>query len=221
MNLPARHDRQVGVASIAVDATTVEETRRALHAVGEQVLARPQYRTSGTIRLQVSPGGFSTVADPRLRVDGVELVSGDQRLAISGTTTEALGQAVGVTAGVPEGLYHDHSDVRTDKVLTADPAAAWIAGCFATGEQAMRRLAPDQQPVLWPEHFDLAITADGVGYGVSPGDSYHAEPYAYVSPATPRSDDFWTAPFGALRPMRDLPDPETLLTFFAEARDRT
>jgi len=156
-----------------------------------------------------------------LRVDGVELVSGGQRLAISGTTTDALGQAVGLTAGVPEGLYHDHSDVRTDKVLSADPAAAaWIADCFASGEQAMRRLAPDEQPVLWPEHFDLAITADGVGYGVSPGDSYHAEPYAYVTPATPQSDGFWNAPFGALRPMRDLPDVGTLLNFFTEARDR-
>lgn len=209
------------LASIAVDVTTVEETRRALHALGEQVLAGPQYRTSGTIRLRLSAGGFGTVAEPALRVDGVELVAGDRRLPISGTTTEALGEAVGVSAGVPEGLYHDHSDVRTDKVLDADPdAAAWIAECFASGEQAMRQLAPQEEPVLWPEHFDLAITADGVGYGVSPGDSYHAEPYAYVSPATPRSDDFWNAPFGALRSMRDLTDVEAVLSFFTDARDR-
>lgn len=203
-------------------ATTVEETRRALHAVAEQVLAGPQYRTSGTIRLRVAPGGFGTVAEPHLRVEGVELVFDDRRIPISGSTTEELGRAVGVQAGIPEDLYGDHSDVRTDKVLAADPlAAGWIADCFSTGEQAMRRLAPAEQPVLWPEHCDLAITADNIGYGVSPGDSYHAQPYAYVTPATPRSDDFWNAPFGALRPMRDLTDVEALLSFFTAARERT
>ena len=38
------------------------------------------------------------------------------------------------------------------------------------------------QPVLWPEHFDLAIDVDEVNYGVSPGDGYHGAPYAYVGP---------------------------------------
>lgn len=204
-----------------MDVATVEETRRALHLVAEQVLAGPQHRASGTIRLRVSPGGFSTVTEPQLRVEGVELICADQRLALSGATCAALGRAVGVLAGVPEGLYHDHSDVRTDVVLAADPEAArWIADCFAAGERAMGRLAPDEQPVLWPEHFDLAITAGGVGYGVSPGDSYHAEPYAYVTPATARSDEFWSAPFGALRPMRELTGVEALLDFFTEGRTR-
>ncbi|MGB9378718.1 MAG: hypothetical protein WCB04_14525 [Mycobacteriales bacterium] len=204
-----------------MNLSNVEETRRGLHAVGEQVLAGPQYLASGTIRLRITAGGFATVADPGLQVDGMDLVSGDQRLPISGMTAEALGRAVGVAAGIPEGLYNDHSGVRTDRVLTLDPdAARWIAECFANGDQAMRQLAPSETPVLWPEHFDVAITAEAMGYGVSPGDSYHAEPYAYVTPATPRSDDFWSAPFGALRPMRDLPDADSLLAFFTEARDR-
>jgi hypothetical protein len=83
---------------------TVERTRHALHAVAELLLAGPQYRTSGTIKLQVCPGGFRTRSEPALRVDGVELVSGDLRLPLSGTTITALGQAVGVAAGPPNGL---------------------------------------------------------------------------------------------------------------------
>lgn len=43
-------------------------------------------------------------------------------------------------------------------------------------------------PQLWPEHFDVAIElgsdAQGVraGYGASPGDELHSEPYLYVVP---------------------------------------
>jgi hypothetical protein len=45
-------------------------TRRCLHGVGELVLAGPQYRATGKLRLGVVPGGFATVMTPQLRVDG-------------------------------------------------------------------------------------------------------------------------------------------------------
>ena len=44
--------------------TGMTATRRALHGVAEYLLAGPQYRASGTIRLRVSDGGFATVAEP-------------------------------------------------------------------------------------------------------------------------------------------------------------
>jgi hypothetical protein len=125
-----------------------------------------------------------------------------------------------VDVGGPVGLYPDSSDVRPDDVLELDrDAARWLATCWAAGDTALRRLSAEQ-PILWPEHFDVGVLADGFGFGVSPGDGYVAEPYAYVSPPAPRSGTFWNAPFGAARPMRELDnaDPDTVLAFFAEGR---
>jgi hypothetical protein len=197
-------------------------TRRALHGVAEVILAGPQYRSSSTIRLSVGDGGFATIREPRLRVEGAELVVGERRLPLSGTTYAELASSAGVDIGAPEGLYHGGSGAAPDDPVEADPAAArWIAQCLATGAAAMRRLAPDQMPILWPEHFDVSVTVDEVNYGVSPGDDYHAEPYAYVGPHTPREGEFWNAPFGAARPMRDLGDDDGVLAFFVEGRRRT
>ena len=58
--------------------------------------------------------------------------------------------------------------------------------------------------MLWPEHFDIAIRVDDVNYGVSPGDDYLNEPYAYVGVDPVPDDEFWNAPFGAARPLADL-----------------
>ena len=88
-----------------------------------------------------------------------------------------------------------------------DPAAAAeLADWLARGDQALRALAPDVEPVLWPEHFDLGIQLDEVNYGISPGDAGHPRPYAYVGPWKPRTGPFWNAPFGALRTADELPD---------------
>jgi hypothetical protein len=58
--------------------------------------------------------------------------------------------------------------------------------------------------VLWPEHFDVAVTLDEVNYGVSLGDGYLPEPYAYVGPWQPRTGEFWNAPFGAAKPLTGM-----------------
>jgi hypothetical protein len=130
-------------------ASIAEQTRHALHAVAELLLAGPQYRTSGTIKLQVCPGGFRTRTAPSLRVDGAELVSGDLHLPLSRTTIDALGHAVEIAAGPPDGLYADGSDATPTEVIDADPAAArWITDCLAVGDAALRRLAPGAEPVL-------------------------------------------------------------------------
>jgi hypothetical protein len=70
-------------------------------------------------------------------------------------------------------------DVEFDDLLTVDPAAAAkIVDAYSCGDAALRLLAPDLEPVLWPEHFDVGIRVDNINYGVSPGDDYLPAPYA-------------------------------------------
>jgi hypothetical protein len=191
-------------------------TRRALHGVAELLLAGPQYREHGTIRLRVTPGGFGAVAED-VRVDGAQLVWPGGKVALIGTVRE-LAAALKVQPGPPEGLYSDTSGWDVDEPLTVDEEAARaLADWFARGDAALRTLDAGE-PVLWPEHFDLGVGADEVNYGVSPGDAGHAGPYAYVGPWTPRTGDFWNVSFGALRPMSELPDADAMAAFFAEGR---
>ena len=76
--------------------------------------------------------------------------------------------------------------------LGVDPeAAAALADWYAFGDQILRALGGE--PILWPEHFDLAIELDEVNYGFSPGDEAHAEPYAYVGPFGPVVGELWNA----------------------------
>ena len=200
-----------------MDENVLIATRRSLHAVAEQVLAGPQYRDSGTIRLRVVPGGFGQVKGP-LRVEGCELVTGDRRIQLVGTIAD-VAAAAGVEAGVPEGLYSDHADLGAGDELAVDPAAAGVlAEWFARGDAALRAFA-DEEPVIWPEHFDLAIATGEVNYGISPGDGGHAGPYAYVGPWNPREGAFWNASFGALRAADELPDADAVAAFFAAGRD--
>ena len=130
-----------------------------------------------------------------------------------------LAAALGVEAGEPADLYAEHAEFGADDELAVDPAAAGLLlGWFARGDQAMRRFAPSEEPILWPEHFDLGIALDEVNYGVSPGDSGHPLPYAYVGPWTPREGEFWNAPFGAVRSAEQLPDADAVAAFFAAGR---
>ncbi|UWZ38547.1 hypothetical protein Drose_10080 [Dactylosporangium roseum] len=195
------------------------ETRKSLHGLAELVLAGPQYRRSGTIRLRVTPAGFATVAAPDLAVEADALVAGDQRLPLAGRTFAQLATGAGVDAGAPEGVYHDHSGADPgDTVVTRDAAA--ILAALATGDAALRRLSADAVPVLWPEHFDVGISVDEVNYGVSAGDTAIDEPYVYVGPWRPRQGSFWNVPFGAAVPIRDLGDVNGVFAFFEEGRAR-
>jgi len=199
-----------------MDEQVLGATRRSLHAVAEQLLAGPQHREQGTIRLQVTPGGFGQATGP-WRVDGAELVGPDRRVPLTGTLAD-VAQAAGITAGAPTN-YADHADHPDDAPLTVDPAAAAeLAGWFARGEAGMRAFAPDQQPVLWPEHFDLGIALDEVNYGISPGDAAHPGPYAYVGPWTKREGPFWNVPFGSLCAADQLPDAVAVAAYFGAGR---
>jgi hypothetical protein len=160
--------------------------------------------------------------DGEWRVEGTDLVGPVGRVPLTGTYRE-VAAAAGVEVGPPQGVYSDTSGVDPDESIELDPAAAaLVEGWFAVGDAALRAFAAeidhDVEPVLWPEHFDLAIAADEVNYGVSPGDAGQPQPYAYVGPWKPRDGEFWNAPFGALRLADETTDPHTLAAFFAEGR---
>ena len=191
-------------------------TRRALHGVAELVIAGPQFATHGDIRLRVVPGGFAGAASG-VRVDGGELIWDGGRTALAGTC-RALARAAGLRVGAP-GMYSDGSGVDPDEELSFDPEAlAVLHGWFERGDAALRAFAPDEERVLWPEHFDVGYALDEVNYGVSPGDDGHPMPYAYVGPWVRREGAFWNASFGAARAAADLPDADAVVAFFTQGR---
>jgi hypothetical protein len=194
----------------------IAPTRQAWHAVAELVLAGPQLRRSETIRLRVVPGGFATVADPALQVVGGSFWFGGVSVPIDGRTCHDLAEAAGVEAVAPD-IYHDGTGADPADPLRLDPHALdALAEAFARGDAALRTFAPSLTPVLWPEHFDVSVTKDEVNFGVSPGDAYLDEPYAYVGPFHPRAGAFWNAPFGAARPLSQLSDVDSVVAYFAE-----
>jgi hypothetical protein len=206
------------------DSATRVATRLALHGVAELVLAGPQFHLSGTIELRSVPGGFGTVADPDIRVIGHELVAGQVRTALAGQTIDELAGACGLSATPLSDVYAEGPGLVGGDRVEVDPlAAAEVARAFEIGDAALRTLAPDHRPILWPEHFDIAIDVDEVNYGVSPGDSHLDQPYAYVGPWQRDNyrGEFWNSPFGAARALAELGDVDGVLTFFAEGRSLT
>jgi hypothetical protein len=198
---------------------SLERTRSSLHGVAELVLAGPQHAQSNTVRLRVTPGGLGTVAAPDLRIDHLDLVTPTTRLPLGGTFA-GLARAAGVDVRPLRDVYSGGPDVSPDDPVIIDPEAAHVVlDTFAHGDLALRRFAPAAEPVLWPEHFDLAITVAEVNYGVSPGDAHLPEPYAYVGPWTLRTGTFWNTAFGAARPLTELDEVDALVAFFHEGAD--
>ncbi len=159
------------------------------------LLAGPQFQTSGTIRLRATPGGIGTTAEPDLRVEGHEFVAGSARVRLSGKTFAEVAAAAGIQPRRLNDVYADGPGLQPQQRVDVDPrAAAVVADAFAVGNTALLALAPDEEPVLWPEHFDIGIRADEVNYGVSPGDAFEPTPYAYVGPPQPQHGDFLGCP---------------------------
>jgi hypothetical protein len=158
-----------------------------------------------------------------LLVDGARIAGAEGvTAAIGGRTPRAIGAELGVEIGRPEGLYADGSGVGPDETLALDAKqAGLIMGALALGHDALTAFAAGESPVLWPEHFDVAIRVHDMNFGVSPGDGFCAEPYAYVGVASvPAGDRFWNAPFGAAVPLREFPDAPAVTGFFAAGRER-
>lgn len=199
-----------------MEQRTLDATRRSLHVVAELLVAGPQYAESGDIRLRVVPGGFGTVTAPDLRVEATDLVTADGRHPITGSVGE-LAAAAGLQPRPLDDVYSDVTGADPGEELAVDADAAnEILFGFERGDAALRALAPDEEPVLWPEHFDIGVSVGEVNFGVSPGDGHLAEPYAYVGPWAPRRGEFWNTPFGAARPLRELADADAVERFFRE-----
>lgn len=189
--------------SVTTEPVDLAATRNALHAVAEHVLAAVRVQATGNeIALAARDGGVGT---PDLPGGGwVGFTRGD--LVVVGadgavvrtplTTLRAAGRAAGLHA----------ADALDDEPLGIDAdAAAFLDDVYAFADSVLNRLhdeAEDASEIrLWPEHFDIAFEqgdeAAGrrAGYGVSPGDDSHAEPYAYVTPWTPPPPDasLWNA----------------------------
>ena len=201
----------------AVPDDVYVDTRRQLHGAAESLIAGPQYRRDGTIRLTVTPSGF-TGSVLHVSVAGTDLVWPDGRALLAGPIAD-LAEAAGLDAGPPAGVYESSEPLAVEAAFDLDPGSvARVHNCLGVGNDALISFA-DELPVLWPEHFDVAVTVDEVNYGVSPGDSYHPLPYAYVGPYTPRTGPFWNAPFGALLPLQSRDHPDRLVEFFTQGKE--
>jgi hypothetical protein len=189
------------------------ETRAALHRLAEQRLKPERERVTGRFGLRALPGGFGTAPfgeGVQVQVDGTDLV------------------------------FRDGATVRREPLDVDADAAGALATWFAFGAGVLEELRAETPrsdeptpPQLWPEHFDVAIElgseADGrrAGYGASPGDEHHPEPYLYVTlwDARPGRSELWNA---TGFPGAELPYAELLaaddrrvaaLDFFRTRRD--
>ena len=157
---------------------------------------------------------------PGPRVAGTDLVIGDRRIPLTGTIA-SVAAAAGLEPRSLADVYADVVSTTTDAPLQVSPeAAATLAAAFDHGDAALAALAPQQERVLWPEHFDIGISvaSEEVNYGVSPGDSFIATPYAYVGPWKVPTGGFWTAPFGAARKLSEFADVAAILAFFRDGQ---
>jgi len=228
-----------------VFATTLDSW----HTLAQHVIAGTRHRTNGKIGLRFVRGGFGTPFfgdDEEVRVVGGGIVRtiGDEQQRAPITTLGNAAVFLHVGIGVPGELFTPTTDGDAKRTLAIDSEAAnvladWYG--FATSVLAQLRVdlangAPSLVQ-LWPEHFDVAIDAGNdaagsrAGFGASPGDEAHPEPYLYVSAWKPdrvdRSDPYWNESFGASLPyeqLRDAPDQrQAAFTFFrhgAEALGR-
>jgi hypothetical protein len=202
-----------------MDSDAYVTTRRQLRGIAESLVAGPQYRAAGTIRLAVRPDGFVGVELP-LAVHGAEFSWQDGSTPLEGAVGD-IAAAAGLQYGPPEGAYQLVDPLPADTVLTLAPSASdLIHRCLYAGGYALKQVLPEGHPVLWPEHFDVAVTDHEVNYGVSAGDDYHALPYAYVGPWQLRTGPFWNAPFGAVQPLDPAHDVDAMAVDIARFFER-
>ena len=115
--------------------------------------------------------------------------------------------------------YPDGSEASSDDDVALDVAPArLIQDWYLLTDASLRVIAPRETPILWPEHFEVAILLDNTSYGASPGDGFHAIPYAYVSTREHGDSDFWNAPFGAFQKSEQMKNVDDLVSFWRAAQ---
>ena len=219
-----------------VDLDTLVSTRKSLHALAEQILAKARHDSDGRIGLVPGPRGIATPGfGPEARVlavEGAHLVdttAGVRREAAITTLREA-GEFVGLEPGIPGALWTMVAPVGLDDQLVVDAGAAdelgaWLSLVAEVLERVAGVLASEDDrelgsATLWPEHLDLAATVAEINVGGSCGDGFCAEPYLYVGPWTvpandgpPGDDPVWNAPFGAVLPRSRVVDADAATEF--------
>jgi hypothetical protein len=204
------------------------DTRDALHRLASHVLAPGRKAVTGRIGLRPTPGGFGTPPfgsgdGQQLRVEGMSLIrrQDGSSEAVDITSLSAAAAFAGVTLSDDPGIGHDPPPLGDpEAALTVDPGSsaavgAWFAFADGVLEEFRAELNAQgrecSEVQLWPEHFDLGCSIEGVNFGGSPGDGHFAEPYLYVGPWNTDGlgdDGFWNAPFGAVLTYRQLLDAE-------------
>ena len=217
------------------DLDTFIRTRHSMQTVAEHVLSAALHAATGRIGLRRTPGGFGTPPFPspdgerHVRVSGSDLVVTDDRgeRAMPISTVRELAAFAGTEPGAPTDVYTPTTPLELDAALEVDEAAARrLADWYELVEVALARFRDelaDRDPSiaqLWPEHFDLALTVDGVNYGGSPGDGGIAGPYLYVGPheLPPPAGDYWNESFGASLTADDSTTVDAALAFFRRGR---
>ena len=198
-------------------------TRTTLHRVAAHVLGRRRHDVTGRFGLRNSPGGFATPAfgdGPEVvRVAGASLVretaAGAAYVPVQGSTLRALAAFAGTDVEAEFSVGADTPALGdVDAPLARGPEAAhvinaWFAHGWRALDEVLAGLPAAAAPAvvqLWPEHFDAGTNVGVAGgqrcnLGVSPGDAFSDEPYAYVGPwgdERPGTSAYWNAPFGAV-----------------------
>jgi hypothetical protein len=219
-----------GERHVAAPPETLSRARLGLHRLAAYVLSPARRRANTKIALRWTLGGFGTPFfgdDEQVRVDGAELVAQQGERARTAAVTTIDDAAAFVLDDGPDVAWARQFDIPDlgdpNTPLAIDPAAAtWLGDWFGFGTAVLETVRADpasvdaSRPQLWPEHFDIAfecLSEDErrrAGFGVSPGDADHDEPYLYVTLWFP--DDvsapstLWNAEQfgGAILPLTDV-----------------
>jgi hypothetical protein len=186
--------------------TSFVSTREALHRLAETLIAPSRERANGKIGLRFTRHGFGTPffgADAQIRVESGELVvqSNEVERRAPITSLRAATALVGPELA-PDGDQLDDVQLAVDR-LSADALGDWYGFVTSALEQLRAEAAPEldaSRVQIWPEHFDASVelgsevAGERAGYGGSPGDDHHPEPYLYVTPWTAKpGGELWQA----------------------------
>jgi hypothetical protein len=180
-------------------------TRDALHSLAEHVISPARARANGKIGLRFTDNGFGTpffADDIQLRVVGDRLIVQTRERERSAPITTLGEMAAHVGSELLPAMIADSERLDIDLESSAF-LGDWYGFGASVLEELRARVPNELEPSrvqLWPEHFDLAVELgaerDGrrVGYGASPGDELHPEPYLYVVPWSQVSaSELWQA----------------------------
>lgn len=173
------------------------QTREALHALAERVLKPAREQANGKIGLRFTRGGFGTPffgQDAQLRVLGDELIVQEGEHERSASIVSLAQAAKHVGTGLLPSAAGGQPLAATPLAIDAG-ASAFLGHWYGFGTSVLEELrasvgeeAEPSRVQLWPEHFDVSVELGAeaagrrAGFGASPGDEQHRQPYLYVVP---------------------------------------